>query len=490
MNLKQKAIKGVFWSATQSWGSQAISFLVFALLARLLAPETFGLIALAGVFLAFIEVFLDQGFSTAIIQRRELEPEHLDTAFWTNLAIGILMTGASIAAADLIADFYRQPELASIIRWLSISFILRALSAVQEAIFRRNLEFKTLAIRSLISVIAGGIVGVSMAFMGYGVWSLVGQRLSSGLVQITVLWWASNWRPGFKVSRRHFQDLFSFGINIVGINILNFINRRSDDLLIGYFLGPVALGYYNIGYRILLVMTRLLTSTLQSSALPILSRMQEEPQKIRSAFYKITQLSLFLAFPVFLALAALAPELIKVFFGEKWLPSVPVMQILCVIGILHASAYLNGGIMIAMGKPSWKLRINCLDAVANFIAFLIAVQWGIVAVAIAYVIRGFLFMPIGIFAVHKLINIRYSLYLRQYMSPFLGASLMVAITLSVKYLLTDAISLSGLLVINVLLGTIVYLIVISLIERKLLHLAFSLAYSVIPSQLSKYFPKY
>ena len=468
MNLKQKAIKGVFWSATQSWGSQAISFLVFALLARLLAPETFGLIALAGVFLAFIEVFLDQGFSTAIIQRQKLEPEHLDTAFWTNLAIGILMTGASISAADLIADFYRQPELAPIIRWLSISFVLRALSAVQEAIFTRNLDFKTLAIRSLIAVIAGGIVGVSMAFMGFGVWSLVGQRLSSSIVQITVLWWASDWRPKFRFSEKHFLELFSFGISVIGINLLEFFNRRSDDFLIGYFLGTVALGYYSIAYRVLLVMIQLLNSVTSRVALPSFSELQQEPKKMRNAFYKVTQLTSLISFPAFMGVAVLSPEIVKCLFGEQWLASVPVMQILAFVGLLHSVYYFHSTVIISMGKPLWKLKLNFISSVINILVFTLVVHWGIVAVAAAYTIRGYLFAPFYDLLVYKLIRVNLSKYFNHYLSSLLGTLAMVFSIFMAKYILQNLFSLPILLSIFILVGIGVYALTILFLEPILI----------------------
>jgi O-antigen/teichoic acid export membrane protein len=180
-NLRQQAVKGVFWSALESWGRQAISFGVFFLLARLLGPGTFGLVALSSVFLAFLQVFLDQGFSQAIVQRQNLEPEHLDTAFWTNLGVSILLATTSIACAGLVSDLFKEPQITSIIRCSSLGLLLSAFSSVQDAILQRKLAFKALATRSLVGVVIGGVVGVSMAFMGFGVWSLVGQQLSTSL---------------------------------------------------------------------------------------------------------------------------------------------------------------------------------------------------------------------------------------------------------------------------------------------------------------------
>ena len=169
MNLREKAAKGVLWSAIQNWGMEGISFLTFIALSRLLVPEAFGLVALASVFTALAQVFLDQGFGAAIVQRADLEREHLDTAFWISVLTGILLTVGGIAASGLLAAFFGEPRLAPVLRWLSLSFIFGALSSTQMAILRRKLAFKSLAARSLAATTVGGFVGVSMAFAGFGV---------------------------------------------------------------------------------------------------------------------------------------------------------------------------------------------------------------------------------------------------------------------------------------------------------------------------------
>jgi PST family polysaccharide transporter len=467
MSLKQKALQGVIWSAIQSWGSQAVSFTVFALLSRLLEPETFGLVAMASVFLAFIQIFIDQGFSTAIIQRQKLSPSHLDTAFWTNIIIGSFMTLTGITTSGAVANFFKQEQLTPIIACLSLSFLFNALSSVQEAIFRRNLNFKPLALRGLLAVCIGGSVGVTMAFKGFGVWSLVGQQLANGLSQVVILWRVSDWRPGFKISRSHFQELFAFGINIVGINLLNFVNRRSDDLLIGYFLGPTALGYYAIAYTLLLNMTQLLTSVLSQVAMPTFAKLQQELEKLRNAFYTVTELTSFLAFPAFIGVAVLAPELIKVLFGEKWSSSIPVIQILSVVGIMHAIGYPQSAVIVAMGKPSWQLQMNCLNAITNFVGFALAVRWGIVAVAAAYSIRACLFLPIGFWLIYKLIKIDLSVYFSKFIAPLLASLITAIVVWQTKYFINERANINILLIFYVILGLTVYAGSILLITPRL-----------------------
>ncbi|MGB6299900.1 MAG: lipopolysaccharide biosynthesis protein, partial [Rivularia sp. (in: cyanobacteria)] len=460
-----KALKGVIWSVIESWGGRVISMAVFFLLARLLGPESFGLIALAGVFLAFIKMFLDQGFSQAIVQRQEIEPEHLDTAFWTNVGISILLSLISVLSAPLFAYLYKQPELIPILRWLSLSFVFGGLSGVQSAILQRQLAFKALAIRSLIATVIGGIVGVTMAFLGYGVWSLVGQQLVNSFVQVLALWWVSDWRPRLKFSLLHAKELFTFGINIFAFNIINFFNRRSDDLLIGYFLGPVALGYYSVAYRLLLIMTQTLISTTTKVTLPIFSKLQGEPERLRKAFYNATQMASLIAIPMFLGVAVLAPEIVRVLFGEEWIPSIQTMQILTLIGPLHMILFFNSSLMVAMGKPNWKLWIQ-LTYTVNILAFFLVVKWGIEAVAAAYVIRGYLLSPISLFAIKKLVKINLIYYLRLYFIPLAASFIMISSILLTKYFLQDLIDIRVLMAVSTLLGILVYFSSISIISPK------------------------
>jgi len=466
MDLRERAARGVFWTAVQNWGASLVSLAITLVLARMLAPEAFGLLALASAFIAFMGIFLEQGLGQAIVQRVELTPAHLDTAFWMQLTGGVILTGVAVAAAGPFTWLYQtfvDPTQASLvgqltpmIRWLSLGFLVGALGGTQGAILQRRFAFKALAIRRLAASVAGGAVGIAMAARGWGVWSLVGQSLTSSVVGVVVLWRASEWRPGRSVSRRCVADLWSFGVNVTGIEVLNFVNRRSDDLLIGCFLGPVALGYYTLAYGLLLQMTQILTRTVSSVALPTFSRLQGKPDQMRHAFLTATRLTSFVAFPAFLGMAAVASELVPVVFGSRWLPSVPVVQVLAFIGLLHSVEYFTPAILMAAGRPSWVLAVAVLNAVTNLTAFITAVRWGIVAVALAYVIRGWVFSPILPYLVGRLIGLPWRRYLGQYVAPLIGCSVMVAAVLASKAMLAERIGLRGVLAVDILLGVAVY----------------------------------
>ena len=480
MSLRQKAIHGAMWSAIEKWGAQLVSTTIFLLLARLLGAEAYGLVALANVFMYFMRIFLDQGFAQAIIQKDELEPEHLDTAFWTSVLMGALCLIAVLAGAGAVANFYNEPELAPIIRWMSISFLFSGLSSVQAAILQRNMQFKVFAARSLVATAVCGVAGIGAALMGFGVWSLVIKEIVFGSIGALMLWGTSSWRPGLRFSPQHFRELFAFGVNIIGFNFLDFFNRRSDDLLIGYFLGAVALGYYNVAYRLLLIMIKLLTSVTTQVALPTFSKLQKEPEKMRKAFYRVTRYTSLVSFPAFLGVAVLAPELIQTLFGEEWLPSVPVMRILALIGILQSVQYFAGTVLLAMNIPLWRLRVVYLNTAFNIAGFFIAVRWGINAVAISYAICVYTFSPIFLILVKKLIRIDLKRYFLQYITPFVSSLVMMIAILGAKQIFDTWDNKSVTLIVYMAIGGATYLSAIMVLSPNLFSQTYRFALSSLP----------
>jgi PST family polysaccharide transporter len=320
-----------------------------------------------------------------------------------------------------------------------------------------------------------------MAFAGFGVWSLVGQDLATNMAGVIILWGASDWRPGFKVSMKHYKDLLSFGVSIVGNHALTVLMRRSDSFLIGYFLGPTLLGFYTIGSQLLMVIIRLVTEVTNSVAFPAFSRIQNEPERMRRAFYNVTQYTSLFAFPIFIGLATLAPELVPVVFGEKWLPSIPVMQVLSLIGILQSVLFFNGSVIKASGKPSWQFGIMFLTAVCSVVGFLLVVQRGIVAVAASFVIVGYLLAPVSYIAVRKLIQIDFRTYLWQFMPSLFASFAMVAVITGLRYIFGgQSLNVYLELAIYLLAGALTYGLVIVFTARQLYQEVLNLVSLVVP----------
>lgn len=481
MSLKRKAFIGLVWSVIQNFGNQAFSLIIFFVLARLLTPATFGLIALANVVLAFMRIFLDQGFTKALIQRQNIEPEHLDTAFWTQVGCGILLTTITFLSADIVAGIFEQPKLIEVLQWLSGIFIINSLSRVHNAILSREFAFKVMAMRSLLATVIGGMAGVIMAYAGFGVWSLVVFNLTSELVGSVVLWSAVEWRPQRRFSFLHFRDLYGFGMYIFAFKFIKFFEKRADNLLIGYFLGEVALGYYAIAYRILEVMTQLLVSTIDKVALPTFSRLQTEPKRFRQLLYKTIKLTSLIAFPTYLGVVVLAPELIIALFGEQWIPATGIMQILSFEGLVLSATYFHKSVFVSMGKPSWNVRVSLLSATINFIACLVAVRYGIIAVAIAYIVSSYLVFPISLWAVHKLIEINLSIYLKQFVTSLVSSSIMFGSIWTAKGYLLEIREPKLLVIVGTIIGILVYALCIKIFEPQL----FKQTYEFVKSTISR-----
>ena len=467
MSLRQKSIQGVFWSAVQNWGAGLLSGVVLLVLAHLLPAESFGLVALAAVFISFLEILLRQGFGLALVQRKDLEPLHLTTAFWTGIGVAVVLTTVGVTCAGLVAALFNEPELAPIVRWFSLGILIVAFGNTQQAMLRRELAFKSLAVRSLVASLGGGAVGIGMSLSGYGVWSLVGQHLASGLIGTVVLWRSTTWRPDLAFSLTHLRDLWTIGIFAMGVNLLNFLGQRIDTFLVGYFLGSEMLGYYFLAYRTLSVLLNVLAQTVSSVALSTFSRLQHDLDQMRRAMYTATQMTGLVAIPILLGLFLTADVFVPALFGENWNASIPVLRVLALFGIVQAMTHFNGPVILACGKTSWQFALAAFEALAQVVAISISVRWGLTAVATACLIRICFTSPVAVWVVYKLINIDPIIYLRRYLAP-LGASLVMAgAVLGVKHLIGMRLGDGGTLVVCVLVGAGVYSLVIWIGARTL-----------------------
>jgi len=430
MSLRQRAVDAVVWTGIRNWGSQAANFLVFLALARLLPPEAFGLVAYATVMLALGQVLANQGFALAIVQREQLDPEHIDTAFWTGLGLSLALAALFAGLAEPLSVLAGEPQLAPLLPWLSLGIPLGALSAVHQALLRRELRYRPLALRSLLAATAGGLSGIAAALSGFGVWSLVIQQLVNGSVAVLVLWTSSTWRPGLRVSRTHFGDLAGFGMSVVGSNLARFLATRSDRLLIGYLLGPAELGIYVIAFRAIQALIDVVNVTLRQVAMPVFARMQADKDRVRRALYSAIHVTSLVSFPAFAGIAALAPALVPALFGDQWDASIPVMRILAFYGIIHSLQY-NGSVMIAMGRPAWALVESVAGALVTVVGILVAVRWGVEAVAGVVVLRGYLLYPATLLAVRSLIQVRFRELLGGYVAPALGTGVVVLVAIGI-----------------------------------------------------------
>lgn len=398
-------IKGIAWTAVDKLSLQAINFFVFLVVARLLDPKAFGLVAISAVFVAFFQLFIDQGMAQAIIQFEKIDKDHLNTAFWVGNVTGAVFAILGILLSGPIALLFREPELQPIVAWLSLSFIFSALSSTQQAILQRNLEFKKLALRSIVAKVSGGAVGVLFALSGAGVWSLVVQTLVYSLAEVVMLWSVSEWRPGVSFSFSYMNRLIKFGLNTMGVRLLEFLDLRFDDLIIGYFLGATILGYYTIAFRLLRLLSDFVVGIPGSVIFPTLSRLQHDQIEFKKTFSAIVKYTNLIIWPVFLGVLVLADDFIFVLFGEQWTASIPVLRLLVLGGVVFCSLQFNGSIAWALGHANYMFRLRLLITFTRVIAYLIAVHFGIIYVATAYsLVAFFVFSPLYINILKKFAN--------------------------------------------------------------------------------------
>jgi PST family polysaccharide transporter len=419
--LGTRAARGVLWYGIQAVGTRLTSLAAVVVLAHLLRPADFGLVAYTMVFLAFATIFQDQGLGQALVQRQEIDREHVDTAFWMAVLSGSLLTGLTCLAAPALADLTDEPRLRGLLQVLSLTLVLGSLSSVPAALLQRDLRVRPLAVVSTVcSALAAG-VAIVLAAMGAGVWALVAQSLIAPALIAPALAVASAFRPRPTVSWTHFRQLVGYGGHMVVLDLLNFVNRRGDDLLVGVFLGPVALGYYTLAYRLLLLMTDLLVSTVSTIMLPVVGRLQVDLARTRQAFYKVTQLGSAVAFPGFCFVLVAASPVVAVVYGGQWHASIPAVRLFMLIGLLHGLLYQFNPVFNGLGKPRITVAITAINAVANAAAFSIGLHWGFEGVAAAYVIRGFLTSPLHVWMGIKTFGLDTRTWVEQWRRPLTAA---------------------------------------------------------------------
>lgn len=425
--LRKYAVRGLFWSALQRTGSQAIGLVAFVLLSRLLPPSAFGVLALANIYLLAVLLLVEHGVSQAIVQREQLEGYHLDAGFGLSVVLAASLMLLTIGLAAPLAGLFREPLLEPVLRWLSPTILLSGLRATQIAILQRQLRFRELAVRSTVSETFGGVIGVGMAAAGLGVWSLVGQALTRGAVGVIVLWSVSGWRPRPVVRIGPAREIVSFGLPVLFDRLVALAMGKGDDLAIGLALGTTALGHYSVGYRVLTYLTMLIAGTVQPVALTILSRLQADPARFRRAFLTIVHYLCLGGFPVFVGVAFVAPYAVPLALGPDWSMAIPVIQILSLAGAVKLAGLPTSTALVAAGRPGTQLRLNSAITLLSLLGFAAAARSGIVAVALVHLAVGLLAIPLNGVVLRRAFGIQAGAYLASNRLAVVGALLMSAV---------------------------------------------------------------
>lgn len=435
MNLKKKTIQGLIWAFTSQIGKQGSQFIITAILARLLSPSDFGLLGMATVFTGFATIFSDLGVSGALVQKQDTDERHLSSAFWLNIITGLILTVLFIVTSGLIAKFYNMPELKMILVVMSFNYILASFTIIQQTILTKEMDFKKLTIRDIIAVICGGIVGIILAYKGFGVWSLVYQLLASTIVNGILLWILSKWRPKFIFSISAIKDIAHFSTNFTGFSLINYVARNVDYLLIGRFLGAEALGFYTLAYNLMLFPLFSVSWVIHKVMFPALSKIQHDLERVRRVYTDMVKTISLVTFPMMFMLFAIAPEFIRVIFGQKWEASVKVIQILCVCGLIQSIGTTVGTIYQSQGKVWLQFRMALINTALSIFFIYTGLRWGIIGVAACYSLYAVAWVHVSIFVTTRIIKLPYVyLYLRLLNSYLIGSCLLIFVW-GVKFLI-------------------------------------------------------
>jgi O-antigen/teichoic acid export membrane protein len=409
MSLKQQTISGIAWSTVARIAQQALGFIISVILARLLMPEDFGLIAMIAVFTGFARLFSDMGFAAALIQRSEITERHLSSIFWLNVMSGLALTGIMIALASYIAKFYAEPILKSLIMVISATFFIGSLNTVQTAILKRSMDFRKLALIETLAMAIAGSWAIILAFMGLGVWSLAWQTLISTTLTVILMWHISNWRPSTIFDKSAIKDLFHYSSNLLGFGVFNYWVRNGDDLLIGKFIGSAGLGIYARAYNIMLMPLTHISATVGQVMFSSLSKLQEDKERVKHVYLRSISIIALITFPMMIGLLVVADSFVLALLGQKWAAVIPLLQIFCLLGLAQSIGTTVGWIYNSQGRTDWQFRWGMVAGSLLILSIVIGIIIGtVISVAGCYAIMSGIILTYHNFAIPgKLINMTF-----------------------------------------------------------------------------------
>jgi len=429
-SLKKKSVAAVIWSGADLFMRQGFQFVVAVILARLLSPEEFGTIALLYLFTGIASTFVDSGFSAALIQKKDISLVDESTVFWFNLLMGTIMTVALWAAAPWIASFYELPELVDLTRALAFILIINALGSVHNTMFSKNLNFKPIMKIGAVASLSSGLLAIYLAKEGYGVWALAMQALLMSSVTTLLLWWMSAWRPKWVFSVDSVQKLFGFGGYLMAAGLLDAAYNRMYTVLIGKLYGVGELGFYDRANNTKQIPVNLLSGVLSRVAFPIFSAVNDDKEKL----YKGVQLAVkglvLINTPIMLGMLVTADNLVVVLFGEKWLPSVPLLQVLCLAGVFWPLQVINLNVLKAQGYSHLFFRLEVIKKVGGTVFLLVGViYFGVIGLAWSQVAFSVVAFFINAFYTGRYLNYGALKQMKDFISVLIISGFMAGIVL-------------------------------------------------------------
>jgi O-antigen/teichoic acid export membrane protein len=486
MSIKRKLARSSLWMIAANAFNTLSTTVVFIALARLLTPVEFGVVAFASVFIEFSRILVISGIADALIQRPTWDQAVASTAFWTNMALGTLVAALLSAGGLLFGDDYGQSNFPEVLAALSLLLLIEGAATVHTAKLRREFHHKIIARRSMAANIIAGTLGVTLAYLGWGVWAMVLSRVVSSGMSSLLLWRSSGFRPSFSYSYAHYKQFRTFALHQLGTQMLGTANAQAAALIIGAFIGPAAIAQYRVGSRALTMLVSLAITPLQSASMSAFARVNEQYGKIGPAYLRVTRTCAVLTSAAFFGLAGVAPDLVRVVFGPQWGPGGYVMLALALSVGPTTLTYFQGPALSASGRTGLTFWATLTGFIGNVIAALITVSFGPIAVAIGYTVRAHITTPLGLRFVEKGIGVRPMQAIRNITPPYLcGAAMAICVTLMRLYLV-DHWSTPLRLVACVAAGGVLYVAFMLLFARRFVATGLADLLPVMPGPIAAF----
>lgn len=453
--MKTKVWSALYWSFFEQIGQQGIQFITSIILARLLLPKEFGLIAILTIFMSTSQCLLSGGFGKALIQRKNAT--HIDkcSIFYFNIVVGGGLAGLLCLSATGIANFYNQPELVVLTYALSLNLIFNAFGQVQSALLNKNIDFKSQLKINIVATAISSIFGIVLALWDYGVWSLVVQSLSGNFLRSVFLWYFCKWRPSLVFSFSALGEMFSFGSKLLASGLLDIIFNNIYLAVIGKLYSPTILGLYSRANSLQKLPTMSMSVVISRVLFPVFSKMQDDKPRIKAGVRRALMILALVNFPLMIGLSVMAKPLIIVLFTEKWLPCVPYFQILCVVGLLYPLQMVNLNALTAQGRSDLFFRLEIIKKILIVVTIISTCRLGVMAMICGQVITAFCSYFINTYYTGKILNYSFTEQIYDLIPTLTLAVVMGGIIYGVKYL--HITSQCGLLVLQVVVGMVVYI---------------------------------
>jgi len=464
LSIKEKFINGVMWSGVAQFGIMGLEFFFGVILARLLSPAEFGILGMITVFIMIAYVFINAGFSQALSRKPVCVDDDFSTVFVFNLVTAVFLFVVLYLCAPLVSAFYEVPQITWLLRVLGLSLIISAFTIVQKSQLERAINFKLLSKISIVSTVLSGSIAIAMAYMGYGVWSLVAKFLSRELFQSIILWMTSKWKTSLHFNRKSFDELFGFGSKLLISGLLGTIMNNVYYVIIGKFFSPVSLGYYTRAELFNKLPSESLSGIVTSVAYPTLAKVQDDPVKLKEGFRKILSITSFVVFVAMAGLMAVAEPFILTLIGEKWLMSAHYLQMLGVIGMIYPLNSINVNMLNVIGRSDLYMNLQFIMQLLIFPAGLLGLKYGIDAMIYAMIVNAFI--GYFLFAFHAGKHTGYTILeqIKDFLPGLGTAILMGVVVYGLSYFLKTSNVL--LLVTQILVGVAILLVCLTFFKPK------------------------